>query len=67
LKEAFDFRMRTESIGPILKKAYLRKLPRKPFGPGCSPWSGDWCTYPSVLFMFGQMDNRVWPYPTADR
>jgi hypothetical protein len=52
---------------PSLKKAYLRELPRKPFSPGCSPWSGDWCTYPSVLFMFGNMDNRVWPYPTADR
>jgi hypothetical protein len=52
---------------PILKKAYLHKLPRKPFGPGCNPWSGDWCTYPSVLFMFGRMDNRVWPYPTAAR
>ena len=52
---------------PSLKKAYLRKLPRKPFSPGCNPWSGDWCTYPSILFMFGQMDNQVWPYPTADR
>jgi hypothetical protein len=32
-------------------------------GVGCSEWQGAWCIYPGVLFMFGQMEGKVSPYP----
>jgi hypothetical protein len=30
---------------------------------GCSLWQGEWCLYSGTLFMFGQMEGKVWPYP----
>jgi hypothetical protein len=54
-----------------IKDNYLRKAKnRDPYpkpektatmGPHI-PWSGLWAVYPGVLFMFGQMENKVWPY-----
>jgi hypothetical protein len=60
---------------PYLSENYLRKYNgRKPYPEGKKlatmgphqPWSGTWGNYPGVLFMFGQMEGKVWPYPTKD-
>ena len=54
------------------KSIYLREAsgaPAYPPGGGqtgpWNPWTGEWGVYPGVLFMFGQMDGNVWPYPTG--
>ncbi|QHT71622.1 T9SS type A sorting domain-containing protein [Rhodocytophaga rosea] len=51
------------------KKLYTRTASNvKPYpsGPAGSgphvPFGGSWDTYPGMLFMFGQMENKVWPY-----
>jgi hypothetical protein len=54
------------------KKVYMRKVgppyPTKNLS-GCGsvhhPWGGLGGSYPGVLFMFGQMEGKVWPYPTS--
>lgn len=51
------------------KSVYLRKV-GPPYADknlsGCGsvswPWSGAGAVYPGVLFMFGQMEGKVWPY-----
>lgn len=51
------------------KSVYLRKVgpayPDKNLA-GCGsvswPWGGAGAVYPGVLFMFGQMEGKVWPY-----
>lgn len=48
---------------PICKQAYNRALPRKPRTGGYDVWGGDWGTYPSIRFMFGQLEGVVHPYP----
>jgi hypothetical protein len=36
----------------------------RPVGQGKHPvWTGDWGIFPGVLFMFGQMEDKVNPYP----
>lgn len=37
--------------------------PSNPSTGGYDVYSGDWGSYPNVLFMFGQMEGQVWPYP----
>jgi hypothetical protein len=48
---------------PTCKKAYTRALPRKPRSGGYDVWGGDWGTYPSIPFMFGNLEGVVNPYP----
>jgi predicted phage tail protein len=54
------------------KKVYMRNVgppyPTKNLS-GCGsvgyPWGGLGASFPGVLFMFGQMEGKVWPYPTS--
>lgn len=46
-----------------LETAYRTPLPSKFTGGGYDARGGDWGTYPDVLFMFGQQENAVNPYP----
>ena len=54
-----------------IKHVYMRTAPNTPPYPakpetgGYEPWGGDQGIYPDVLFMFGQMEGKVWPYPTT--
>jgi hypothetical protein len=56
-----------------IKAGYMRKGPGDPPYPaspnapgGCgSTFEGPSCVAPSLLFMFGQMEKEVWPYPTS--
>lgn len=51
------------------RKAYMREsgpgYPPKVTGIGSVgyPWGGIGGSYPGTLFMFGQMEGKVWPYP----
>lgn len=56
---------------PAVKQAYMRQLagaPAYPAAPATGadhpvPWSGGWWELSQgVLFMFGQMEGKVWPY-----
>ena len=47
--------MRTASGAP----AY----PASPFTGGYGAWGGEWGVYPGILFMFGQNEGDVHPYP----
>ena len=56
----------------ILRSIYRHELPGMPpypseplGGPGYEVWNGDAGIYPGVLFMFGDMEGQVWPYPAA--
>lgn len=56
-----------------IKNTYLRKqsgvdpYPSKPATAGPYPaWQGTGGTLPGVLFMFGDMEGKVWPYPSGD-
>lgn len=51
------------------KSIYLRTAtgaPPYPSGGGATggwtPFTGEWGIYPGVLFMYGQMEGKVWPY-----
>ena len=44
-------------------KAGAPAYPSNPAGFGQYVWGGEWGVYPGVLFMFGQMEGKVWPYP----
>jgi hypothetical protein len=51
-------------------RAYTRQVTGAPTYPAnpvtnndAYAWGGDWWTYPGVLFMFGQMEGKVSPYP----
>jgi hypothetical protein len=51
---------------------YMRtasNIPSYPSNPslGEFAWGGNWGSYPGLLFMFGQMENKVWPYPKPGR
>lgn len=54
---------------PYLQSIYLRTAPdshpypANPSTGGWSGWTGCCGVYPGVLFMFGQMEGKVWPYP----
>jgi hypothetical protein len=48
----------------IVEKAYQRSTPAKPDHGGYNPWGGDWGNLPGVRFMFGQMEAKVFPYPS---
>ena len=57
---------------PYFKSVYMRKAPGTVPYPGKyqvisngphSPWQGAAAIYPGVLFMFGDMEGKVWPYP----
>jgi hypothetical protein len=53
-----------------IKNGYLRKNPGmnkyisnpEHRGPH-SPYEGPWGEFPSKIFMFGEMEGKVWPYP----
>lgn len=55
----------------FIKSIYMRtaqgapKYPAKVSTGGYGAWCGEWGIYPGVLFMFGQMEGKVWPYPTS--
>ena len=46
-----------------VKKAYQTPIPRSYASGGYDPLGGDWGSYPDILFMFGGLENIVWPYP----
>ena len=52
----------------FIKQAYTRThansvpYPSNPIA-GPPPWMGENAVFPAVLFMFGQMEGKVWPYP----
>jgi len=51
-----------------IKNVYTRvtpmpAYPATPASAGGSAYSGPWDVFPGMLFMFGQMENQVWPYP----
>jgi hypothetical protein len=55
-----------------IKTGYMRQspyaaYPTSPNGPGgCgSTYEGPWCILPGVLFMWGQMEGKVTPYPSS--
>jgi hypothetical protein len=47
-----------------LKSAYSVPLPSSWDHGGYDARGGDWGSYSDILFMFGQMENAVWPYNT---
>jgi hypothetical protein len=53
----------------FLKSIYMRTAANAPAYPsnpstgGWCKWCGTWGIYPGALFMFGQMEGKVWPYP----
>jgi hypothetical protein len=49
----------------LLKSSYTRPMISNPSNGGYDPWGGDWGNLPGARFMFGQMEGKVWPYPTA--
>jgi hypothetical protein len=49
---------------PAVKQAYQRLTPPNPNSGGYDPWGGDWGNLPGVRFMFGQMEDKVSPYPS---
>ncbi|MBX2842468.1 MAG: T9SS type A sorting domain-containing protein [Flammeovirgaceae bacterium] len=56
---------RDENIKNIYtrSKSTTRKYPANPSNTGAfQPWSGTAATIPSKLFMYGQMENKVWPF-----
>lgn len=58
-------------VSNYIKSIYTRTAPNTPPRPlnpasgGFDPYSGDWGSYPNVLFMYGEMEGLVWPYPSA--
>jgi hypothetical protein len=55
-----------------VKSIYMRtaaNAPAYPAGGGATggypAWTGEWGVYPGILFMFGQMEGNVSPYPTG--
>jgi hypothetical protein len=55
----------------VIKAGYMRQrasdsgYPASPNHSCGSPWEGGHCTFPGVLFMFGQMEDRPSPYPSG--
>jgi hypothetical protein len=49
----------------IITSAYQLPIPSGFTTSGCNMLQGEWCTYPSIRFMFGQMEGKVWPYPAT--
>jgi hypothetical protein len=55
----------------FFKAIYMRTAsgappyPSNPSTGGYDAWGGIVGAYPGVLFMFGQMEGKVWPYPSA--
>ena len=47
---------------PAIAAAYQLAIPSSFDTSGCDMLGGEWCTYPRVRFMFGQMEGKVWPY-----
>lgn len=53
---------------PHITDVYLRRAPNTPPYPSnpsgvSEPWGGQGGIYAGVLFMFGNMEGKVWPYP----
>lgn len=49
-----------------VESVYTRPMPSiNQSGSNYDIWGGDWGTYPGVLFMFGQLEGQVWPYPLS--
>ena len=48
-----------------LKSAYTTPLPSSWNSGGYDGRGGDWGSYSDLLFMFGHLENTVWPYPTG--
>jgi hypothetical protein len=46
--------------------AYQRAIPSKHASSGCNMLRGEWCSYPSVRFLFGEMEGKVRPYPSQE-
>ena len=48
-------------------KAHADRFLNNPSTGGWDAWTGEWGVYPGVLFMFGQLEGKVRPYPRASR
>ena len=48
----------------LIQQAYNRTK-TSVSGAGYNVWGGDWGNLPGALFMFGQMEGKVWPYSTT--
>jgi hypothetical protein len=54
-----------------VKSVYMRTAPNtraypgSPATGGYAAWGGEWGVYPGVLFMFGDMEEKVGPYSTG--
>jgi hypothetical protein len=46
----------------LIARAVSRPKPASPSHGGYNPWGGDWGNLPGALFMFSQMEGKVWPY-----
>ena len=46
-----------------IKTAYKTPIPTTYAGGGYDSRGGDWGSYPDILFMFGDLEDIVWPYP----
>jgi hypothetical protein len=54
-----------------IKSIYMRTktgTPPYPASPAGNPfiWGGNHGMFPGLLFMFGQMEGKVWPYPSSN-
>ncbi len=54
---------------PYITSIYSRTAPGTPPRPqytssGFDQFTGDWGTYPDVIFMFGGLEGKTWPYPS---
>jgi hypothetical protein len=46
----------------VIASAYQLPIPASFDTVGCNTLKGEWCTYPRIRFMFGQMEGKIWPY-----
>ncbi len=54
---------------PYITSIYSRTAPGAPPRPqytssGFDQFTGDWGTYPDIIFMFGGLEGKIWPYPS---
>ncbi|NIQ38215.1 MAG: hypothetical protein GTN81_06465 [Proteobacteria bacterium] len=50
---------------PELKRAYKTPIPSTYHTGGYDPLGGDWGSYPSIRFMFGEREQIAWPYASS--
>jgi hypothetical protein len=50
---------------PLVRTAYSQSLPPSWQTSGCDMRGGDWCTFPGIRFMYGELEGKVYPYPSG--